>query len=107
MVKDSPGQGSRSFIHGSFIRVRRTVFGTTAAANERELYGCRRFCLILPPNLGFGRLAGLGTSCWRGSLSAEGVKSSVQLPPKDAPLAPVGPCLSIALLGTDDALVDF
>jgi hypothetical protein len=25
----------------------------------------------------------------------EGVKSSVQLPPKDAPLAPVGPFLSL------------
>jgi hypothetical protein len=30
-------------------------------------------------HLSFGRLAGLGTSGWRGSLSAEGVKSSVQL----------------------------
>jgi len=57
--------------------VRRTVFGTTAAASE----------------ISFGRLAGLGTSGWRGSLSAEGVKSGVQLPPKDAPL--VGPFLSI------------
>jgi hypothetical protein len=56
-----------------------------------------RVLLILPPNLGFGRLAGLRTSRWRGSLSAEGVKSSVQLPPKDAPLAPVGPCLSTFL----------
>jgi hypothetical protein len=46
-------------------------------------------------HLSFGRLAGLGTSGWRGSLSAEGVKSGVQLPPKDAPLAPVGPFLSI------------
>jgi hypothetical protein len=48
MVKDSPGRGSRSFIHGSFVCVRRTVFGTTAAASERELYGCRGFP-ILPP----------------------------------------------------------
>ena len=39
-------------------------------------------------HLSSGRLAGLGTSGWRGALSAEGVKSSVQLPPKDAPLAP-------------------
>ena len=52
MVKDSPGRGSRSFIHGSFMRVRRTVFGTTAAASERELYGCRGFCQFCrPPKL--------------------------------------------------------
>ena len=54
MVKDSTGRCSRSYIHGSFMRVRRTVFGTTAAASEREL-----------PR-GF---------------SVEGVKGSVQLPP--------------------------
>ena len=39
-------------------------------------------------SLTFGRLSGLGTSGWRGALSAEGSKSSVQPPPKDAPLAP-------------------
>jgi hypothetical protein len=60
--------------------VRRTVFGTTAAASERELYGCRGFCPFCRPlKLRAFSLAGLGTSGWRGSLSAEGVKSSVQL----------------------------
>jgi hypothetical protein len=49
-------------------------------------------------HLSFGRLVGLGTSGWRGALSAEGVKSGVQLPPKEAPLAPVGPFLSLETL---------
>jgi hypothetical protein len=88
--KDSPGRGCRSFIHGSFIRVRRSGFGTNAADSEKGARSAAH-----PGLANLRALSGLGTSGWRGALSAEGVKSSVQLPPKDAPLAPVGPFLSI------------
>jgi len=64
MVKDSLGRGCRSF-----IRVRRTGLDTSAADSEKDA--------ILPPalvSLTLGRLSGLGTSGWRGALSAEGVQ---------------------------------
>jgi hypothetical protein len=94
MVKDSPGRGSRSFIYGSFMRVRRTVLAQPLLRVKESCTAAVGFANSAA-HLNFGRLASLGTSGWKGSLSAEGVKSSVQLPPKDAPLVPVGPFLSI------------
>lgn len=67
------------------------VLAQTLADTEKGAHSAAHPGLAKPS----GRLSALGTSGWRGALSAEGVKSSVQLPPKDAPLAPVGPFLSI------------
>jgi hypothetical protein len=48
MIKDSPGRGYRSFIHGSFIRVRRSGFGTNAADTEKGAHSAAHPGLAKP-----------------------------------------------------------
>src|SRR5438067_8592606 len=81
-VKDSPGRGSRSFIHSSFMRA-------------KDCFLAQPLLRGLP--LTFGRLVGLGTNLAVGETPSvqKGSKNSIQPPPEDAPLAPVGPFFSI------------
>jgi hypothetical protein len=60
MVKDSPGRGYRSFIHGSFIRIRRTGFGTTAADSEKDVNSAAHPGLTNLRALGLAREALVG-----------------------------------------------
>jgi hypothetical protein len=68
MVKDSPGGAIAALYMAALFVYEGLVLAQTLLILKKVPWSRQTF----------GRLSGLGTSGWRGALSAEGVKSSVQ-----------------------------